>query len=39
MFGRVIRGMEVVQKIGEVKTDPKNDKPHDDVKILNVTLK
>ncbi len=31
--------MEVVQKIGEAKTDPKTDKPHEDIKILNITLK
>lgn len=39
VFGRVIRGMEVSQKISEVKTHPKTDKPHDDIKILNITLK
>ncbi|KAH9660058.1 peptidyl-prolyl cis-trans isomerase CYP71 [Citrus sinensis] len=37
VFGRVIKGMDVVQAIEKVKTD-KNDKPYQDVKILNVTV-
>ncbi|GMH11120.1 hypothetical protein Nepgr_012961 [Nepenthes gracilis] len=37
VFGRVIKGMDVVQTIEKVKTD-KNDKPYQDVKILNVTV-
>ena len=31
--------MDVVQKISEVTTDPKTDKPNDDIKIMNVSLK
>lgn len=37
VFGRVVKGMDVVQSIEKVKTD-KNDKPYQDVKILNVTV-
>lgn len=39
VFGRVFRGMDVVQKISDVKTDPRSDKPYDDIKIMNITLK
>ncbi|GER25553.1 peptidyl-prolyl cis-trans isomerasecyclophilin-type family protein [Striga asiatica] len=37
VFGRVVKGMDVVQGIEKVKTD-KADKPYQDVKILNVTI-
>ncbi|MCL7050495.1 hypothetical protein MKW94_027772 [Papaver nudicaule] len=37
VFGRVVKGMDVVQGIEKVKTDQK-DKPYQDVKILNVTI-
>lgn len=37
VFGRVSKGMDVVQLIEKVKTD-KNDHPYQDVKILNVTV-
>ncbi|THG01970.1 hypothetical protein TEA_002536 [Camellia sinensis var. sinensis] len=37
VFGRVIKGMDVVQAIEKVKTD-RSDKPYQDVKILNVTV-
>eukprot|EP00250_Pteridium_aquilinum_P011322 c19990_g2_i1 orf=539-2413(-) len=37
VFGRVIKGMDVVQGIEKAKTD-KNDKPYQDIKILNVTV-
>ncbi|KAJ7976100.1 putative Peptidyl-prolyl cis-trans isomerase [Quillaja saponaria] len=37
VFGRVIKGMDVVQGIEKVKTD-RADKPYQDVKILNVTV-
>ncbi|MCL7028182.1 hypothetical protein MKW94_007373 [Papaver nudicaule] len=37
VFGRVVKGMDVVQGIEKVKTD-KQDKPYQDVKILNVTI-
>lgn len=37
VFGRVVKGMDVVQAIEKVKTD-KGDKPYQDVKILNVTV-
>ncbi|XP_067125124.1 LOW QUALITY PROTEIN: peptidylprolyl isomerase domain and WD repeat-containing protein 1 [Centruroides vittatus] len=39
VFGRVTKGMEVVQNISNVKTNPKTDKPYDDVRIINITLK
>ncbi|KAI4386111.1 hypothetical protein MLD38_004072 [Melastoma candidum] len=37
VFGRVVKGMDVVQGIEKVKVD-KADKPYQDVKILNVTV-
>lgn len=39
VFGRVIRGMETVQNISNVKTHPKTDKPYDDISIINISLK
>ncbi|KAL0869555.1 hypothetical protein ABMA27_005821 [Loxostege sticticalis] len=39
VFGRVVRGMEVVQALGAAKTNPKTDKPYDDIRILSVTVK
>jgi peptidylprolyl isomerase domain and WD repeat-containing protein 1 len=39
VFGRVVRGMESVQNISLVKTNPKTDKPYDDVSIVNISLK
>ncbi len=37
IFGEVIGGMDVVEKIGKVKTGP-NDKPVTDVKMIKVTV-
>lgn len=37
VFGEVLEGMDVVDKIQKVKTD-RNDRPEEDVKILKVTL-
>lgn len=37
VFGRVVKGMDVVQAIEKAKTD-KNDKPYQDIKILSVTV-
>ncbi|XP_074301916.1 peptidyl-prolyl cis-trans isomerase CYP71-like [Silene latifolia] len=37
VFGRVIKGMDVVQALDKVKTD-RNDRPYQDVKIFNVTV-
>ncbi|XP_026320592.1 peptidylprolyl isomerase domain and WD repeat-containing protein 1 isoform X2 [Hyposmocoma kahamanoa] len=39
VFGRVVRGMEVVQSIGAVKTNPKTDKPYEDVRVISITVK
>jgi len=39
VFGRVVKGMEVVQNISNVKTNAKTDKPHDDVRIINFTIR
>ncbi|KAH6934371.1 hypothetical protein HPB50_023740 [Hyalomma asiaticum] len=39
VFGRVTRGMEVVQNISIVRTSPKTDKPYDDVRIVSITLR
>lgn len=38
VFGRVIRGMEVIQNICNSKTNPKTDKPYDDIKIISINL-
>ncbi|XP_047315913.1 peptidyl-prolyl cis-trans isomerase CYP71 [Impatiens glandulifera] len=37
VFGRVLKGMDVVQAIEKVKTD-RSDTPYQDIKILNVTV-
>ncbi|XP_033218966.1 peptidylprolyl isomerase domain and WD repeat-containing protein 1 [Belonocnema kinseyi] len=39
VFGRVVKGMEVVQNISQVKTNPKTDKPYDDIRIVSITVK
>eukprot|EP00056_Hartaetosiga_gracilis_P004445 m.75093 g.75093 ORF g.75093 m.75093 type:complete len:644 (-) comp11832_c0_seq9:112-2043(-) len=39
VFGRVTRGMEVVKEISLVRTHKKTEKPFEDVKILNTTVK
>lgn len=39
VFGRVTKGMDVAQAISIVKTNPKNDKPYEDIKIISVSLK
>lgn len=38
VFGRVVRGMEVCQNICNVKTNPKTDKPYDEIKIISISL-
>ncbi len=38
IFGEVIEGMDVVQAIGKVQTDPKRDKPVADVVMTKVTV-
>ncbi|KAG4074671.1 hypothetical protein HA402_004542 [Bradysia odoriphaga] len=38
VFGRVIKGMEVCQNICNSKTNPKTDKPYDDIKIISINL-
>lgn len=37
VFGRVIKGMDVVLMLEKVKVD-KNDKPFDEIKITSITL-
>eukprot|EP00794_Sanderia_malayensis_P007723 gene7723-8562_t len=39
VFGKVVKGMDVAQKISLVKVNPRNDKPYEDVKIINITCK
>nr|UMA83648.1 venom-related protein peptidyl-prolyl isomerase [Conus judaeus] len=39
VFGRVVKGMEVAQNISNVKVHPKTDKPYDDIRIINITIK
>eukprot|EP00887_Chlorella_sp_A99_P006803 scaffold2.g6803.t1 len=36
VFGRVTKGMDVVLAIEKVKVNPRNDKPLEDIKILNI---
>lgn len=38
IFGRAYKGMEVVQNISQAKTNPKTDKPYDDIKIISISL-
>jgi peptidylprolyl isomerase len=38
VFGKVIEGMDVVDRIGHAKTNPGNDKPVEDVKIISATV-
>lgn len=37
VFGRVTKGMDVVQQISEVPVD-KLDRPKEDIRILNITI-
>ena len=39
VFGRVTKGMDVVQNIGSVKVHAKTDKPYDEIRIINVVVK
>ncbi len=38
VFGKVIKGMDVVKTIGKVETDPFRDRPYEDVKITKITI-
>ena len=39
VFGRVVKGTDVVTAIEKTKTNPRTDKPYEDIKILNISLK
>ncbi|KAK9892527.1 hypothetical protein WA026_020512 [Henosepilachna vigintioctopunctata] len=39
VFGRVVKGMEVIQNISNVKTNAKTDKPFDDIRIVSISVK
>ncbi|XP_028401226.1 peptidylprolyl isomerase domain and WD repeat-containing protein 1-like [Dendronephthya gigantea] len=39
VFGRVVRGMDVVQEISNVSTNPRDDRPYEEVKVLNIAVK
>ncbi|XP_071952019.1 peptidylprolyl isomerase domain and WD repeat-containing protein 1-like [Antedon mediterranea] len=39
VFGKVTKGMDVVQKISEVKTNSKTEKPMEDIRIINIAIK
>uniref|UniRef100_A0A8C1X6Q3 peptidylprolyl isomerase n=1 Tax=Cyprinus carpio TaxID=7962 RepID=A0A8C1X6Q3_CYPCA len=39
VFGRTTKGMEVVQRISNLKVNPKTDKPYEDISIINITVK
>ena len=38
VFGKVVKGMDVVKAIGKVETDPFRDRPYEDVKITKITI-
>ncbi|MBR1759664.1 MAG: peptidylprolyl isomerase [Schwartzia sp.] len=38
VFGKVVKGMEVVKAIGKVETDPFRDRPYEDVTIKKITI-
>lgn len=38
VFGKVVKGMDVVKAIGKVETDPFHDRPYEDVKITKITI-
>lgn len=38
VFGRVYKGMEVCQNICNAKTNPKTDKPYDEIKIISISM-
>ncbi|TNN39414.1 Peptidylprolyl isomerase domain and WD repeat-containing protein 1 [Liparis tanakae] len=39
VFGRCVKGMEAVQRISNLKVNPKTDKPYEDISITNITVK
>jgi len=39
VFGRAVKGMEVIQDISSTKTNPKTDKPYNDISIISITVK
>ena len=39
MFGRVVKGMDVAQEISNVSTNPRDDKPYEEVKVTNIAVK
>ncbi|XP_056288170.1 peptidylprolyl isomerase domain and WD repeat-containing protein 1 [Pseudoliparis swirei] len=39
VFGRCTKGMEAVQRICNLKVNPKTDKPYEDISIINITVK
>lgn len=39
VFGRCVRGMEIVNSIGSVKTHPKSDKPYDDISMVSISVR
>ena len=38
VFGKVVKGMDVVKAIGKVETDPFRDRPYEDVTIKKITI-
>eukprot|EP00053_Salpingoeca_punica_P011903 m.106158 g.106158 ORF g.106158 m.106158 type:complete len:628 (+) comp15809_c0_seq2:41-1924(+) len=39
VFGRVSKGMEVCMEIANARTNPKTEKPYEDIKIVSITVK
>jgi len=39
VFGRVVKGMDICQQMSMVKTNSRDDKPYDEIKIINMLVK
>jgi cyclophilin family peptidyl-prolyl cis-trans isomerase len=39
VFGRVSQGMDTIMKIDKVRTDRRNDKPIEDIKVVNIDVR
>ena len=39
VFGRVVKGMDVCMAIEKAKTNPRTDKPLDDIKMINIEVR
>ena len=39
VFGRVVKGMDVAQEVSNARVNPKDEKPWEDIKIVNINVK